>query len=71
MRLSSETLEYLDRAVKMAWSSECEILVRSPKHRRKSMFKGLSPHIEERGGDPKPGMYAWRMPNGSYIKLVV
>jgi len=72
MRLGARATDVIGSVVQRAMSGECVVCVRAPNRDvARRMYAGVTKHIEERGGTPAPTRFAWRLPNGSEIRIEV
>lgn len=71
MRLPKETKKAIETTVERALGGECLVLVDAPSLSLASrMYEAASSIVERRGGSPVPELKAWRLPNGSEIRIV-
>jgi hypothetical protein len=72
MRLGGKTSAIIASVVNKAMSGECLVTIPAPSHAlARRMFYGVSPHIERYGGKPASRDLAWRLPNGSEIRIEI
>lgn len=71
MRLPRATKTAIERTVEEALQGECLVLVDAPSLSLASrMYEAATAIVERHGGSPIPEIKAWKLPNGSEIRIV-
>ena len=72
MRLGARATDLIGSVVNRAMSGECVVCIPAPSRQvARSIFQGVTHHIEGKGGRPAPSQLSWRLPNGSEIRIEV